>query len=374
MQKHLSEHFFSLLFVSAIFLGLIIYFSGQRHGEKTRRNSEIETYLQLDFLDFGNPMHKALFRETLDIYFPVQKSRNDSLLRAIENYRANQILASQQQARSAKMFSGSKLWQLAGMYANFILAYMIVMLLTYYGVQTLAVLRFVRMKQGRTSYLAEFATYVQKFRDSPKVDSPGKMLLTSASLLGKALLKGAAYFILFSPAYVIAYSFKTRFDTDTFFFMVLLGVISNGLLITYAQKFYTFLIGESRKGYVQTAIVKNLHNSYAQRGPEGISRKAILRLRKRFPGHVFGHIYENANHQYRATVKEQASFLITGLVIIEMALNIQGHLCYELLQTLLFKQYDVALAIILGIFWIVKATEMLTDARIYLKQRRLGIQ
>lgn len=374
MQKHLSEHLFSLLFVSAIFLGLIFYFNGQSRGEQTRRNSEIESYLQLDFLDFGNPLHKAMFRETLDIYFPGQKTRNDSLVRAIESYRANQILALQQKARSSKIFSGGKLWQLLVMYVNFIFAYVIVMLLTYYGVQTLAVLRFVKMKQRRTSYLAELAENLQKFRASPGAESPGEMLLTSAALLGKALLKGAAYFILFSPAYVIAYSFKTRFDTDTFFFMVLLGVISNGLLFTYAQKFFTFLTGESRKGYVQTAIVKNLHNSYARHEPEGIPWKAILRPRKHFPGHVFGHIYENANYQYQATVKEQASFLITGLVIIEMALNIQGHLCYELLQTLLFKQYDVALAIILGIFWIVKATEMLTDVRIYLRQRRLGNQ
>ncbi len=63
----------------------------------------------------------------------------------------------------------------------------------------------------------------------------------------KALLKGVAYTILFAPAYVIAYSFKTRIDTDSLLFMIVLGVVSNGLLINYANKFYAFLAAESRK-------------------------------------------------------------------------------------------------------------------------------
>ncbi len=44
-----------------------------------------------------------------------------------------------------------------------------------------------------------------------------------------------------------------------------------------------------------------------------------------------------------------------------MALNIQGHLGYELLQNILSGQYDVVLCIILGIFLIVKATEIVVD-------------
>jgi hypothetical protein len=60
------------------------------------------------------------------------------------------------------------------------------------------------------------------------------------------------------------------------------------------------------------------------------------------------------------------------LIIIEMALNIQGHLCYELLQTLLYKQYDVAMTIVLGIFLLVKVTEMLVDARRHKEEIRYG--
>ena len=140
--------------------------------------------------------------------------------------------------------------------------------------------------------------------------------------------------------------------------MIILGVISNGLLITYAQKFYTFLVTESRKGYVQTAIVKNLTTSYFK---DGIPLKSIFSIKKFFPGHVFQHIFLNARFQYFGDLKEQASFLITGLIIIEMALNIQNHLGYELLQNLLYKNYLYVLLIILGIFLVVKFTEIFTD-------------
>jgi len=60
--------------------------------------------------------------------------------------------------------------------------------------------------------------------------------------------------VLFSPAYVIAYAIRTEFNTDTIIFMALLGVVSNGLLVTYANKFYAFLVAESRKGYVETGL------------------------------------------------------------------------------------------------------------------------
>jgi hypothetical protein len=127
------------------------------------------------------------------------------------------------------------------------------------------------------------------------------------------------------------------------------------------NKFYAFLVAESRKGYVETAVVKNLNSSYAPRAGGGISYIDILRPAKRFSGHVFDHIFKNARRQYLSTIKEQASFLITGLIIIEMALNIHGHLSYELLRQLLYKNYDIVIVIVLGIFYTVKGTEIFVD-------------
>jgi len=155
------------------------------------------------------------------------------------------------------------------------------------------------------------------------------------------------------------------------FLMILLAVISNGLLITYTQKYFTYLVQESRKGYVQTAIVKSLKHDYRFNRENGIPLHALFRLKKRFPGHVFEQIYENVRFQYLQTLKEQASYLISGLIIIEMALNIQGHLCYELMQQILYKNLSLVLFILFGIFLIVKLTEIIIDRLVFKQQRRL---
>jgi hypothetical protein len=55
-----------------------------------------------------------------------------------------------------------------------------------------------------------------------------------------------------------------------------------------------------------------------------------------------------------------------------MALNIQGHFCYELLQQILYKQYDIAAVIIFGIFLTVKATEIVIDIWEHKEKRKYG--
>ena len=138
------------------------------------------------------------------------------------------------------------------------------------------------------------------------------------------------------------------------------------------QKYYTFLVSESRKGYVKTAIVKNLDSLMILNKEKGIPLSSIFRINKKFPGHIFDQIYENVRFQYLNTLKEQASFLITGLIIIEMALNIQGHLCYELMQNILYKNLSVILLILFGIFVIVKLTQIVIDIVVIRQQIRIG--
>jgi hypothetical protein len=152
--------------------------------------------------------------------------------------------------------------------------------------------------------------------------------------------------------------------------MIILGVISNGLLITYSNKFFTFLIAESRKGYVDSAIVKNLNSSFEWDTHDGITVKSLFSLRKRFTSHIFDHIFMNAQLQYIPTTKELASFLISGLVIIEMALNIQGHYSYTMLKFILTKEYDVIIFMLFGIFLIVKITEAVVDYAYFKIKRR----
>jgi hypothetical protein len=138
------------------------------------------------------------------------------------------------------------------------------------------------------------------------------------------------------------------------------------------QKYHTFLVSESRKGYVKTAIVKNLDSKLIFNKQKGISLVSIFRLNKKFPGHIFDQIYENVRFQYLNTLKEQASFLISGLIIIEMALNIQGHLCYELMQNILYQNLSVILLILFGIFLIVKLTQIVIDIVLMKQQLRIG--
>ena len=95
-----------------------------------------------------------------------------------------------------------------------------------------------------------------------------------------------------------------------------------------------------------------------------------MKLEKEFPSHVFQHIYLNARYQFHPTLKEHASFLITGLVIIEMALNIQGHLGYELLQNILYRDYVVVMTIICAIYLVVKGTEIVVDSWTYFETRK----
>ncbi len=349
IRQRLKEHLISAVIVCSLLLLIGIRLAEPRPGPVTNKTLD-----KLDFLRTDDPLDRALLRETLQQFYPQQSQKADSLLDALNEYHRQTMLPP---ARGKSYLSFSKFFELLGMLLKFTLIYAIVLALTTWGVQTLAVWRFVHEQQNRPPnwwriYVA-LRKLVRNTVERKKIHAwlvPIKLTVVS---LGRALFT----LMLFSPAYVIAYSIKTRFDTNSILFMILLGVVSNGLLATYAYKFYTFLQTESRKGYVQTAIVKNLSTDYRHSMP--LSR--IIKLRKIFPGHVFQHIFINARHQYFATLKEQAAFLITGLVIIEMALNIQGHLCYELLQNLLYKNFDIVFTILAGIFLLVKSTEAGVD-------------
>lgn len=349
MKQKLLEHLLSIAFVSIVLLAVLVVVrmgAQEAHKQETGRAQE---YGDLSFVDFDDSFHKALLRDVVNIYYPGQFEKNNATVEKILALRESEFSKKLQKSFVEETLSWKKLGQLFFMYLKFILVYAVVMLLTYYGVQTLAVWRFCRKKQ-----LAPSKTL-------------GSIVLRVFAAIGKT----AAYFVLFSPAYVIAYSIRTEFNTDTIIFMAILGVVSNGLLVTYANKFYAFLVAESRKGYVETALVKNLNSSYSSHGPGGISTGAILKPGKRFDGHVLGHIFSNARYQYLPTIKEQASFLITGLIIIEMALNIHGHLSYEMLRQMLYKNYDIVIVIILGIFYTVKGTEIVVDAMANRAEKRI---
>jgi hypothetical protein len=355
MKNKLIEHIAGIAFVTVLIVILMYVFSVMRKNEETHSGSRVKEFLDISIQNPDDRFQQALLKDAMNIFYPDRGEYNDSLVKEILRIKGDQFNERIQSTNTKKTLSASVFLELTGMYLKFLFVYIIVMLLTYYGVQTLGTWRFVREKHKEHLSIHNPELYHKK--------------RFSFTTIAFKLLKAFAYLILFSPAYVIAYSIRTEFNTDSVFFMIFLGVISNGLLMMYTNKFHAFLVSESRKGYVDTARVKNLNEEFTI-SHQGIPLKSLIHPFKKFKGHLFEHIFRNAHFQYLSTIKEQASFLITGLVIIEMALNIQGHFNYELLRQLLFQNYAIVLVIVAMIFYTVKLTEIITDYLIHREIQR----
>ena len=344
MKSKTIEHLLSILFVGAVMFALLCIFSRAARPKPfiTGLPAALTTNRALpDDFSFYEPntqFARTLLEETLNCYYPGEANQNKALATAITIKKQSDTRNALERSTQSAAFSWNSMIRLIPMYGKFLLVYCIVFMLTWYGLHTIAVWRFCRLKAKKTSRVAI-------------------TLIKNSSI-------GILSFVLFCPAYVIAYSMRTELNTDTTIFLILLCTISNGLLMVYANKFYSFLIGESRKGYVDTATVKNLNTLY-DHSMQGISWRAIVSIQKKFPGHAFDQIYRNAAVQFLSTIKELSSFLITGLIITEMALNIHGHLSYELMRQMLYKNYPQAIAIVFALFITVKATEVLADILIH---------
>lgn len=354
MKSRIAEHIIGIAVITLVMAGAILFITGKSSIENRAKSATVAAFASIPVSNINDPFERALLSDCMDLFYPGRHDSNRVIVDEIYKVRESALNRTLTSSYSSKTFTAGTVISIFGMFVKFLMVYIIVMIITYYGVHTLGTLRFVLRQQSL-------------YRKATTIPGKRSPLPPSFYLLNTA--KIAAYTILFSPAYVIAYSIRTEFNTDSTFFMVLLGVISNGLLVMYTNKFYTFLVAESRKGYVENALVKNLSSTYAFTA-QGIPLRSIFSLRKRFSGHIFNHIFSNARFQYLSTIKEQASFLITGLVIIEMALNIHGHLTYELLRQLLYKNYIPVIIIMLFIFYTVKLTEILTDTIVHRESMR----
>jgi hypothetical protein len=363
VKQKLFDHALSILVIAAVFI--LLFAVTDIGGTSGQRNNDVfvASLIQQGAIDLSKPFHRSLFKETLSLFYPNDSSKNDSLLQALDSYRLEQFTKTIHKSGGNRQgLSWIVLYDLIEMYFSFIFVYAVVIAVSYYAALTIAVYSFVKRKQQSASYFKKFISLSQSVVGALRNHNyPWRDAVRGVFFLFQVVLQGVLALILFAPAYIIAYSMKSTFESGGYLFMIILGIISNGLLMNSAYKFYTFLIHESRKGYVETAIAKGLYNSYSWNTHDGIPIRSLLKWKKSFPSHVLHHIYENARFQYIPTMKQHASFLVTGLIIIEMALNIQGHLCYELLQDILYKRYDVVLMIIFGIFMVVKITEIFVD-------------
>ena len=323
----------------------------------------ISRYLAIDSLDWGDPLDRALFRDALVALGTGGRRTADSLLRAVDDARLAAFAdPSRKLGGEREQLDGHALAELLPMIVAFLAVYFAVIVLTYLAARAFAVWKFIAWKQGGDSAFRRYLGVI---------DAKGiRGVVTGADLLVLAIARGALALVFFSPAYVIAYALRTSLDTESVFFLVPLAVVSNGILINQANHLFTLLVAESRKGYVETAVVKGVGASWLWHVPGGLRRRVLLFPAAGARGHVFRDIYRNARLQYIPSLKEYAAFVVTGIVIIEMALNISGHLCYALLRHILYREYDIAIAIVFVIFVTVKLTEMLLDVWHALEQRR----
>ena len=323
----------------------------------------IARYLAIDSLNWGDPLDRALFRDALGALGAGNRRTVDSLLRAVDDVRLaayadpSRKLGGERERLDARAVAG-----LIPMILSFLLVYFTVIVLTYLGARAFAVWKFIAWKQGRESTFRSFLSVLEA--------KGVKGLFRGADLLAVSVVRGVMALVLFSPAYVIAYALRTSVDTESLLFLVPLAVVSNGVLINQANHFFTLLVAESRKGYVETAVVKGVGASWAWNAPGGLRHRVLAFPSAGARGHVFRDIYRNARLQYIPSLKEYAAFVVTGIVIIEMALNISGHLCYALLRHILFGEYDIAVAIVFVIFVTVKLTEALVDVWHAVEERR----
>src|SRR5437867_653927 len=142
MKSRLMEHTLSILLVSFAFVGLVSVIQQKEASRLAARMASIEPYLRLDSIDFGNPLHAALFRETLNIFRPGSPAKNDSLLQALLNFRQEQFTnKAYKTGGEERGLTGTRLLKLGNMYLQFMLIYVIVMILSYHASQSLAIFR-----------------------------------------------------------------------------------------------------------------------------------------------------------------------------------------------------------------------------------------
>ena len=348
------EHLPAVLVVGLALVAVSAVMRRNETASRPRPDPLIERYLAIDSVDLANPLDRALFRDALGVFRGPGAGDVDSLMHVVEDTRLARFTdPSRKTGGGRAVLTWETGMAIVPMYVVFLLVYITVMMFTYFAARALAVWKFIAWKQGRASTLRRYLA---------SVESKGLTgALTHADLLAFSVVKGIASLLMFAPAYVIAYSFRTSLDTESILFLIPLAVISNGILINEANHLYTLLVAESRKGYIQTARVKGVASSYEWDGPGGLRRTALLFPDRGARGHVFRDIYRNARLQFIPSMKQHAAFVVTGIVIIEMALNIKGHLCYALLQHMLFREFDVAIAIVFAIFLTVKLTEAGVD-------------
>lgn len=340
MKEILKSHLTGVTVIAGILIILIFYFNSK--SEALAEPPPIAKKLaKIENFDFNDPLQVDILLEAVERFTGSQAEKEKWRLE-IEEYRVKYFTNKYFKEGAEKPgISAAVAESLFPKYLKFLFLYIVSLILLFYIVKTAGLIKFVRTRQTRNSVSSEFK---------------GKVLYSAGKIFSFFSI-----LILFSPVYVIAYAVKGTVTSDNYFFFIVLLLLGNGITITFMNKFYHYLVSESQKGYILSARVKNLNDNY-----DMLSYKELLLLVLKGKSdslreHIIYDIFKNASVSFALVIKELISFLITGIIITEMALNIQGHLCYEMMQRVLSKEYDIVLFIVLLIFMTLKVSEIITD-------------
>ncbi len=320
VNSHIVRHLISIVILLLVVITAVLTINEKEKKEKAILENKINRILPEAGISLTDPFQAALLLDLLDLYYP-----HDSNNTQLAEWALSQKNGIKENNQIIAVFLP---------YFRFLAVFVLVLIFSYYAVHSFGLYFFVHGE--RLAY---------------RHGKPANRIIIK--LINCCLLLFA-----FSPSYTIAYAVKTEIPTDSFIFLIVLTALTNGFVISYTNKFYNLLITESRKGFVETAITCGLSTDWSTKA---IPVRTLFKLKKSFKGHVLETIYQNARIQYLPTLKEQSVYLISGLIITEMALNIHGYFSYEMLRCMLYNRVDLAIIHFFLIFLTVKICEIAVD-------------
>lgn len=259
MKRVVAEHTAGFVLVTLIGLLLLSLIHSYRDASQTETIRIIAPYLSLDSIDLTDPLQRALFKETLQAFHSDNPHRIDSITAALDSYSVRLLAHPGWNSGRETGLTETRIPRLVWMYFQFVLIVVVVSILTYGGARTAAIYKYIKEKDGTDSPVKGMINVLSTWKSGNPPSGAVRMFF---GFLGRGCLRIIASFVFFSPAYVLAYAFKTEIDTSGVLFMIVLAVVSNGVLINLSGSIHTFLTHESRKGYVETAKVKGLDSVY----------------------------------------------------------------------------------------------------------------
>jgi hypothetical protein len=363
-KYEIKSHLISLAVFAVIFL-LLIFVSEK--SKEQNPYSEIKKLLAIAELNEGNELDEAVFTDGIRAYYNSSPEKADSILNEYNAYK-NYLLTSRESKANTdvRTLSTEVALKLTGKALVFLFYFTVIALLLFYLSESFALLKFKLEMQKVNKINKDIYELIREHKEERRAirSFPLKKMLM---LIFAAFGKVAAYLILFSPVYLVGYVFKFNYENITFIAYVLLAVFTNGVLVTSTNKFYRLLESEKTKGYVETAKIKGVKAGFGKR--DGVSLLRIFLPVKYFGEHILTPIYKTAHLQYLSEFKEIARFQITGMIIVELALNFQNGIFYELLQSLLRKEYGILFFSLLLVFIVVKLVDIVSDY-FFIKENR----